>query len=726
MGQEALISPAAPLKAQAAPQQELVACELCGKTFPRAPGGQTACPDCLAVPSPPPVKAEPPPRPAPVEAEPPPRPLTTEELGSPERAETVFKLLNTPFHLLVIGGGVVGAGIARDAALRGLSVALVDQYDFAAGASGRTSRLLHGGLRYLKRYEFGLVGEASREKRILSRIAPHLVQPLPFIFPSYRGSGWPMWQLRLGVKVYDFLCGREGNLGASQSLPPPEVQKLLPALETRELAGAVRYFDALTSDARLTLDTLRSAARAGAVVCNYLRLDDAERGPKGWRCVFREMETGLELEAGAVCIVSAVGPWLNLLPYSRMRLRLSKGSHLVIDKERLPLPGAVVATEGSRILFAIPWGERVILGTTEEPFALPGLDSLLPDLPREARPSVATGESKPKGRTRRLMTREELEEELAIARAYRPDNPLGDVVANAHATPKEAEEILKVFNRLFPKARLALKDVRASWAGVRSLLDLPSGGASEDLPRRHEIREPVEGWLEIAGGKLTSYRHMAEDLVDRVVAYLVRNLVNAQEFRNKLKPCRTSLDPLLPKEEVDGRSGVLPPPVSKEAVEHYAKQEWALHLDDVMLRRAGWHYYHPDPEAAAREVLGWMAELRGWDETRRAKELERYHQAIDPPLAVPGSEPPETVASDKAQAAKEEPKTVEKEPETIPPPTPEEKTKTDSEAKKPDPPPPPTAEEKAKTDSEAKKPDPPPPPTAEEKAKTDSEAKEGK
>src|SRR3712207_6702422 len=176
-----------------------------------------------------------------------------------QRAKTLASLSGGPLDLLVIGGGIVGAGIARDAAMRGLQVGLVEQYDFAFGTSSRSSRLLHGGLRYLAQGRVGLVREASVEKMTIHRIAAHLADPLPFIFPTYEGSEWKLWKLRVGVKVYDWLCGKR-NLGKSGGLSREQVLEKLPRLNRGGLTGAVRYFDGLTNDARLVLDTLRSAA----------------------------------------------------------------------------------------------------------------------------------------------------------------------------------------------------------------------------------------------------------------------------------------------------------------------------------------------------------------------------------------------------------------------------------------------------------------------------------
>ena len=276
--------------------------------------------------------------------------------------------------VLIIGGGIVGSGIARDAAMRGLKTGLVEQHDFAFGTSSRSSRLLHGGLRYLAQGRVGLVHEASVEKKIIHHIAPHLAAPLPFIFPTYRGNqDWRLWQLQIGVKIYDLLCGGR-NLGQSTWLNPEEVRGKVPSLRADGLNGAVRYYDGFTNDARLTLDTLRSAARAGATLVNYCRFQDAVRGnpqPTGttdggfWDCEVEDVLSGKTLQVRARHVVNATGPWADGLPHSQVKLRVTKGIHIVVERSRVAVPETVVMTEGKRILFAIPWGERTILGTTD-------------------------------------------------------------------------------------------------------------------------------------------------------------------------------------------------------------------------------------------------------------------------------------------------------------------------------------------------------------------------
>lgn len=469
------------------------------------------------------------------------------------RTHLLDQLTAETLDVLVVGGGIVGAGVARDAVMRGLRVGLVEQYDLAFGTSSRSSRLLHGGIRYLAQGRIGLVYEASQEKRILHRIAPHLADPLPFVFPTYRGSGWPLWQLRIGVKLYDLLASGR-NLGASSAMSRTDALGYRPELNPEKLTGAVRYYDGLTNDSRLVLDTLRAAAAQGAIVGNYLRLEDAEATASGWECHVRDTLADRTHRVIARTVVHATGPWAEKLPQSSIDLRLTKGVHLVIDRARLPVPDAVVMTQGTRILFAIPWGDRVILGTT--------------------------------------------------------DTDYNGTIEAVQTEPADVDYILSVVNHAFPAARLNESDVIGAWAGLRPLIADPRGGPS-DISRAHVIRMPHPGWLDIAGGKLTTYRRIAEQAVDRLARHLDR----------KLAPCRTADVALLQAEEAKRVSGITPPPVSRQVVEHYVAQEWAVHLDDVMIRRTSWQYYHHNHQEIAQQVAGWMGERFGWDDNRRAAEL---------------------------------------------------------------------------------------------------------
>jgi len=468
---------------------------------------------------------------------------------------------DTPWDVLVIGGGIVGAGVARDAAMRGLRVALVDRHDFAFGTSSRSSRLLHGGLRYLALGRVGLVHEASVEKLTLHRIAPHLASPLPFLFPTYRRTPWVRWQLSIGVRIYDLLCGRR-NLGPSSTLSPGQMVEKLPDINRENLTGGVRYFDGLTSDARLTLDTLRSAVRHDACIRNYTSLVNAEPIADGWKCRVRDEDTAEEIDVDTKTVVNAAGCWADRMPHSRVKLRLTKGVHLVVDQERFPASEAVVMAEGKRILFVIPWGDRVILGTTDTDY----------------------------------------------------DGSLEDVATD----DEDVAYILDVTNRTFPPACLQPSDVLSHWAGVRPLIasGTEKKGSPSNTSRNHQIRMSLPGWIDVAGGKLTTYRLMAEQTVDRIEKLLSLSLPK----------CRTAQEPLLDPAATTF-SGVLPPPVTLEAVKHYCTDEWARHLDDVMLRRSSWHYYHPQDQAIAEQVAAWMKDLLHWDDATCETELDRFRLA---------------------------------------------------------------------------------------------------
>jgi glycerol-3-phosphate dehydrogenase len=474
------------------------------------------------------------------------------------RQKALSFLISEPLDVLVIGGGIVGSSVARDGAMRGLRTGLVEQRDFAFGTSSRSSRLLHGGLRYLAQGRIGLVREASVEKTILHRIAAHLADPLPFIFPTYRDNPkWKLWQLKVGVKLYDLLCSGR-NLGRSSWLSKADALIKVPGMRSDGLAGAVRYYDGFTNDARLVIDTLRSASRHGAAVLNYCRFLNAERADL-WTCEIEDASTQSTHIVRARAVINATGPWADGLPHSQVKLRLTKGIHLVVDRERLPVPETVVMTEGARILFAIPWGERVIVGTTDTDY----------------------------------------------------DGRLDQVTASA----ADVEYVLGIINQFFPSVRLTESDVISTWAGLRPLVADPKGRPS-DISRSHEIKSPEPGWWDVAGGKLTTCRLMAEQTVDRVIS----------SVGLRGKACCTAEEPLLLADEGRKFSGIVPPTFAREAVEHFCNREWAVHLEDVMIRRTSWHYYHRDAAGMAREVADWMTELCHWSDARQQEELENYQQ----------------------------------------------------------------------------------------------------
>jgi glycerol-3-phosphate dehydrogenase len=371
-----------------------------------------------------------------------------------------------PLDVLVVGGGITGAGVALDAASRGLSVGLVERDDFASGTSGRSSRLIHGGARYLRHGDLGLVYESLRERTLLRRLAPHLVRPLAFVFPVRRHRDRAA--LRTGLTVYDGLAvGR--NVGRHRPVSEEEVAEAAPGL-LRPSRG-YRYWDCRTDDARLVIEVLRAAASFGALVANRAEVQGflGEGRVTGARVV--DSLHGGTLEVRARLVVNATGIWasrVQRMAHGRpSRLRPSKGVHLVFERNVLPVRAAILvpsaAGDGSQI-FLIPWGPRVIAGTTDTPY----------DGPLET-PSV---------------------------------------------DPGDIEIVLGSIERAFGSG-ISEDQVRASWAGVRPLLDR-GGGSTRDISRRHVIFDEPEGILGITGGKLTAYRAMAEAVTDRVCAVLGR------------------------------------------------------------------------------------------------------------------------------------------------------------------------------------------------------------
>jgi glycerol-3-phosphate dehydrogenase len=322
--------------------------------------------------------------------------------------------------------------------------------------------------------------------------------------------------------------------------------------------GGVRYFDGLTSDARLVMDTLASASQSGAKLYNYTRFIGAKKTTEGWLC---DLEDGISGERRTVhCrgIINASGVWSPSLSHSKVQLRPTKGVHLVIDRKRLEVPSAVVLTDESRILFLIPWGDRTIVGTTDTDYS-GSLDDPVCD-----------------------------------------DEDLAYVLANVNA--------------YFPSVKLHPSDVLSTWAGLRPLVADPNGNPS-DISRKHEISMAESGWWDVTGGKLTTYRLIAEQAVDALVHHL--NL--------SASDCATASTPLIknaPQEVV--YSGCRPPKVSREVVEYYVAHEWVVHLDDLMVRRTSWCHYLEDPFGTAQRVAGWMAELLEWSPEREEEELDRY------------------------------------------------------------------------------------------------------
>jgi len=383
------------------------------------------------------------------------------------RTANLARMAEDRFDVLVIGGGITGVGIALDAAARGFSTALVEQDDFASGTSGRSSRLVHGGLRYLEHREFGLVAESLRERGILFRLAPHLVRPVPMymLADDLRGRA----TYRVGLAAYELLAAGR-NIGYHRSVTAEQVREAIPGLGGR--SGGFRYFECQVDDARLTIEVARAAHGFGAVLANHARVADLLGDGRVTGAVVADEMTGQRFEVRARTVVNAAGVWADqvtrLAGSGGGRLRPSKGVHLVFAPGAVQTTAALVTPSGAgdgRFVFIVPWEDRVYAGTTDSPY--------LGDL----------------------------------------DHPAVDAV--------DRDYILAAVARSFPG--VTERDVVASWAGLRPLLsqDEDLGDArTSDLSRNHAIFTDPPGLFTITGGKLTTYRAMAEDLVDRVAAAL--------------------------------------------------------------------------------------------------------------------------------------------------------------------------------------------------------------
>jgi glycerol-3-phosphate dehydrogenase len=527
-----------------------------------------------------------------------------------ERA-TLDQLTAQPADLLVIGGGITGAGIARDAAMRGLRTMMVEQKDLGSGTSSRSSRLIHGGLRYLEQGEFGMVLEANRERRTLLRIAPHLVWPLPFVFPVHRGDRISRWRLAAGMLLYDVLALFR-NVRSHRMLGKRGMLEAEPMLRDRGLLGGARYYDAQCDDARLVVATARSAIHHGALVANYMAVVGLER--TAGRVVGAQLEDRLSGERGvlrASVVVNATGPWSDQVRRledagSAPLLQATKGVHVVVDRSRIDHREAIAFTSpiDGRVMFVLPWGDLSYIGTTD----------------------TDTTEN--------------------------PD----DLTVSAH----DIVYLLRSANARFPGARLSIEDVRASWAGLRPLLLDRGAPNASSRSREHAIVRGAGGMLTVVGGKLTTYRSMAAEVVDQAMRELKHRASRPAEARTDEEPLpggetadfsqfrERGLELGIPAASVDHllrhygteAAGIfnlggadrrllrqlLPPHPSIEAeVVHAVRRELAQTVEDVLVRRFHLYYEHPEQGIpAAHRVAELMGEELGWDPARIEAEAERY------------------------------------------------------------------------------------------------------
>ena len=534
---------------------------------------------------------------------------------NPSARATIWDLSARRFDLLVVGGGATGAGIAREAALRGLSVAVVERGDIAAGTSSRSSRLIHGGLRYLEHRQWSLVRESLTERGVLLRIAPHLVRPLGFLFPNFDTDRVPRWKLELGLTVYDILA-LGGNVRRHRALSKRAVLDQEPLLRERGLRGGALYWDAQCDDARLTLATLQSAAQHGALVANYTCVTALEFDQgRGGAAITEHPPPAAQGTAPAPVTANATRPWTDHLrhledPTQPALLRASRGAHVMVPRSRIGHHHAItfLSPVDGRVMFVLPWGDRSYIGTTD---------------------TDAT---------------------------EHPDDTV--------ATETDMLYLLRSANALFPGARLGLEDISLSWAGLRPLIrsDQLSPSARS---REHLIESGSRGLVTITGGKLTTYRRMAIDLVETVAPQLGTGRIvptdpmktrsaretlpggsayRAEAYRAEgaslglTEPTVAHLIgqygsdlPLitdLVRERPELAAPVHPPHGAIGAqVVHAVRREFARRLDDVLFRRLSIGSETPDAGAGAAEPVATLMGLElGWDETRRQEEIQRYLQ----------------------------------------------------------------------------------------------------
>ncbi len=538
-----------------------------------------------------------------------------------QRKQTIAAAPAKLYDVLVVGGGITGACIARDAARRGLRVLLVDKSDWAFGTSSRSSKLVHGGLRYLELFDFKLVFEACRERRRLLLNAPHLVWPQAFTFPVYRGDRNGMFMIGSGLWLYDILALFR-NVHNHRLHGPRRILEVEPGLDAGRLKGGGEFYDCATDDARLTLAHVQSACLEGADCISYCRAVEFLRRNDGTLCGARLRDElgGEEFEAEARVVVNASGPWTDLVcrvddDRASAKLRPTKGAHIIVPRERAHTRNAlpVMSPSDQRLLFIVPWGRFSLIGTTDTDYH-------------------------------------------------------GDY-DEVHADRDDVDYIIEAANAALPGARLTTEDIVSTYAGLRPLIcEQGSAGVSESqVSREHSIYESPSGLITITGGKLTTARSMAQELVDLAVRRL------RERFKMEDIPrCSTRSAGVMGKDgegfprRLEGLAGELRlddevignlqalgtgavdvlgrvrrDPSSAERldekvpyiaaqVEHAVEGEMALTVNDFMVRRSRIFYEAPDQGLEVLDkVAGIMAAGLGWSKKERGRQVEEYRRTVE-------------------------------------------------------------------------------------------------
>lgn len=493
------------------------------------------------------------------------------------------------FDLLIIGGGITGAGIARDGAYRGLKVALVERADFASGTSSRSSKLIHGGLRYLEHFELGLVFESVQERYLLmNKLAPHLVRPLPFIIPVWKDSKHGMFITGLGLTLYDGLAFFR-NYRNHQKFSVKRIEKEEPTLNCSQMKGGFLYYDGQTFDGRLTLETLISAFEKGALGLNYIEAG-APLLKDGKVCGVgaTDLLSGKSCEIQAKCVINATGPMAdrflqNLKSHTSPLIRPTKGIHIILSQKDFPLSHAVTFASAvdQRIMFLLPWGDFTLIGTTDT-----------------ASPAELEG----------MSTREDVEYILE-SMAYIQQGP-----------------------------KIEFHQIISSYAGWRPLI--AEEGSESDISRKHKIFHHNEGVLTIGGGKLTTYRRMAQEIVDYAIKHFGLKPKDSLSTKAIPLPGSEKTEEIREGDIYGSRRNLVNQylntpekkellveglPYQKGEISFFVHEEMAMNLKDVLLRRTDLALKTADHAVLVAEVAAKeLARELGWTEEEREKQLEEY------------------------------------------------------------------------------------------------------
>jgi len=503
--------------------------------------------------------------------------------ANPDTLRRMADLSGEKFDLLVIGGGITGCGVARDAAMRGLRVALVERDDFASGTSGRSSRLVHGGIRYLEHGQFHLVYESIRERQTLLRIAPHLVKPLAFTWPIYRGARVGKLRLSAGLLAYYLMSG--GRTRKHSILSASETMEREPGLEPTDLVAGAVYYDAGTDDARLTIANAIAAQQSGAVVVSHAIVTEIVRdGGRAVGAAVSHRLSGRTDSVRARVIVNATGAWHAQFAAGNttQRGRGSKGAHISVPRTRIGNRDALtlISPIDGRVMFCLPAGSQAIIGTT--------------------------------------------------------DNWTDESPESVHASAADVDYLVRAANAYFPAARLTSADVISAWAGIRPLATAAASNPTA-VSREHSIEADGSGMIHVSGGKLTTYRSIATEIVDQVQKSLGEDLDRAPTDsvelpggdREKEIARLQSEDARLAEPLVPGL------PHTGAHLVYGVSKEMAQTLSDLLIRRVHLAFETADHGASvAARAADIAAPLLGWDDDTKSARVREYKQDVERMFAI--------------------------------------------------------------------------------------------